>query len=268
MRSLALLLSAVLVAPSTAFAAEPVAVDIETSNLDGEGPTLEKQLGERVAGALSEEGMDVDSTTEHRRVRIRVHRNEVFGYEVDVRIQIDGDVVQPGVAPFVCDPCRVLDLYDRVEGTVPQVVAAIREHEAPPTAPIVEANEPNPVVPLEEPIGPVTHDVPRKASVIGPLGIAGAIVATAGLGGLIFGGLRLGQPDTVTRSPTEDQREIHEGVSTQGWTWFSIGVGGAVVGATMLAIDLTVLRRQRKRRLSLGPDLRPGMGGVVLRGHF
>lgn len=272
MRSLALLLSAALTVPSTVLAAEPVSVDIETSNLDRDGPTLEKQLRQRVAAALAEAGMTVDPGTTERRVRIRVHRNEVFGYEVEVGTEVDGEIIASGVEPFVCDPCRVLDLYDRVEGTIPDAVAAIRKHEAPPPAPAEAAaatpsTEPSDTDP-HEPEAPVADDEQRKARTVGALGWVGIVVGTAGIGALVFGASRINGPVAQTRSPTFDEIVINEGTTQQGWTLFGVGIAGLAVGATMVAVDLTVLRRQRERRVSVRPNVSRGMTGVVLHGRF
>lgn len=270
MRSLAVLVCAALMFPHTVLAAEPVSVEIETSNLDRDGPTLEKQLRARITEAFAEEGMTVDPQAQQRSVRIRVRRNEVMGYEVEISLQVEGDVVASGVDPFVCDPCRVLDLYDRVEGTIPQVVTAIREHEAPPPTP-AEAVVTEPAEPVSTEDGreavPVPDATPRKAKAMGAVGIVGAVVGVGGIGALVFGATRINKVE-MQRSPTEDQVVITEDSSTQGWAWFGVGIGALAVGATMVAVDLTVLRRHRERRLSVIPDLRRGTAGLVLRGRF
>lgn len=272
MRSLALLLSATLIVPSTVLAAEPVSIDIETSNLDRDGPTLEKQLRQRVAAALVEAGMTVDPGTVERRVRIRVHRNEVFGYEVEVGTEVDGEVIASGVEPFVCDPCRVLDLYDRVQGTVPAAVAAMRKHEAPAPVPAETATATAPTgtndVTPREPDAPPVDDEQGKPRTVGALGWVGIVVGAAGIGAVVFGASRINRPATQTRSPTFDELVINEGTTQQGWVGFGVGIAGLAAGATMVAVDLTVLRRQRERRVSVRPDVRRGMTGVVLHGRF
>lgn len=272
MRSLALLLSVALAVPSTVLAAEPVSVDIETSNLDRDGPTLEKQLRERVAAALFEAGMTVDPGTTERRVRIRVHRNEVFGYEVDIDAEVEGAAIASGVEPFVCDPCRVLDLYDRVERTIPDAVAAIRTHESPPPAPSEVAPATTPMPPSDaeprEQVAPPLEDEQRKARPVGALGVIGIVVGAAGFGALVFGASRINPSPIQTRSPSSDEIVINENTTPQGWAWFGVGVAGIVAGATMVAVDLTVLRRQRERRVSVRPEVRRGMTGLVVQGRF
>lgn len=272
MRSLALLLSVVLAVPSAALAAEPVSIDIETSNLDRDGPTLEKQLRERVAAALFEAGMTVESATTERHVRIRVHRNEVFGYEVEVTAEVDGAAIASGVQPFVCDPCRVLDLYARVEGTIPDAVAAIRKHENPPPAAAEAAVATAPAEPTatepQQPDTPPTDGEPRKARAVGALGLVGIVAGAASIGALVFGASRINRPATQSRNPSFDEITINEGTTQQGWAWFGVGLAGMAAGATMVAVDLTVLRRQRERRVSVRPDVRRGMTGVVLHGRF
>lgn len=273
MRSLVLLLSVALGFPSTVLAGEPVSVDIEASNMDRDGPTLEKQLRARVAAALTEAGMTVDPQATERRVRIRVHRNEVMGYEVEIGTEVEGVAIDSGVEPFVCDPCRVLDLYDRVEGTIPEAVAAIREHEAPAPTPLETPTAATPTEPASEPepretASPVTDDEPRKARVVGALGWTGIAVGAASIGTMMFGATQINRPPTQKRSPMLDEFVIKEDTTRQGWILFGVGIAGLAASATMVAVDLTVLRRQRQRRVSAGPDVGRGITGFVLHGRF
>lgn len=274
MRIRAAALSAALLAPVPAIAAEPVAVEIEPSNFEGEGPTLIENLSERLDGAFANEGMTVDPTAEQRRVHLRIHRRDVFVYDVEIGIRVGDQVVEPGVAPFVCDPCRVLDLCERVEGTVPAIVEAIREHEAPPAAELApegddveEATtaEGDDVTAGQDSIA--ARDRPR-ARALGGVGIAGAVLAVGGLGGMIGGVAMLSRDDGLAKDVEDERYRLRSSYQRPGWIWSGVGFGALAIGATMLAVDLTVLRPRRIRRISASPAVAPTFTGATMRVQF
>lgn len=79
----------------------------------------------------------------------------------------------------------------------------------------------------------------------------GAAVAVAGLGAATFGVIRLVQSDENKAHIDGNPRNLSRSKrGEQGIIWLGAGLGGVVVGATLIAVDTTVLWKKRKKRAS------------------
>ena len=114
---------------------------------------------------------------------------------------------------------------------------------------------------------PATEPGPRLRP-LGPVGSGGIVVGGAGLGVAIAGIVRMTQPDPPTSEPGKLAYITFIDTRIQGGIVLGAGLAVAAAGATMLAIDLTVLRKRSSRRLAIAPALAPTMAGLDLRIRF
>lgn len=103
---------------------------------------------------------------------------------------------------------------------------------------------------------------------LGPVGLAGLLIGTAGIGLASVGTIRLAEGRTHTVSPSDGELVVTTDLRPQGRALLGAGLGITAVGLTVLVLDLTVLRRQRARRMALVPVLGPTIIGLSFRGRF
>lgn len=106
-----------------------------------------------------------------------------------------------------------------------------------------------------------TEPTPR---VLGGVGLAGLFMGAAGVGLTSVAILRLAQGRTRTVSPDDRELAIATDFRPQGRAFLGIGLAAVVLGATALAVDLTVLRVRRTRRVALAPFIAPSATGLVV----
>jgi hypothetical protein len=78
----------------------------------------------------------------------------------------------------------------------------------------------------------------------------------------------MAQPNRSMPDPTNHELLIVTDTRIQGGIVLGAGLAVAAAGATMLAVDLTVLRKRSARRLAIAPALSPSMAGLDLRLRF
>jgi hypothetical protein len=100
------------------------------------------------------------------------------------------------------------------------------------------------------------------------VGSGGIVLGGAGLGVAIAGVVRMSQPNQSMPDPTNHEMLIVTDTRIQGGIVLGAGLAVAAAGATMLAIDLTVLRKRSARRLAVAPVLSASMAGLDLRIRF
>jgi len=247
-------------APST----REVAIDIHAEHVDGriEDP-MESQLGQRLGEALVEEGLTLGEGQSPDRVVVSMRRTDAMDYEVKVHVERDGETTDAGTMTFSCKLCRVVEVQDLVLDKVPQIVDALRAEPEPDPALAPAQPELQPKLKREP-----TVSEPPKARVIGALGITGAVGSVAGLGGAIYGGVLLARGSSSGPDSADDRFDLLERHDRPGWTWFGVGLGTAAIGAALLAVDLTVLRRHRQGQLAFHPFLKRRTTGVALHLKF
>lgn len=274
MTTSAVLLSMTLALASAAPPSDRVSVDVEASDAEGRpDPTMEEQLEGELRGALSKRGLTIDGAASERHVVVQVRKLDVINYEVAVRIELDGVVQEPGVPGFACGSCRVVELYERVLEQVPQIVEVV-------TAEVGEPAQPEPAqgsgsgTAEPEPEGaggnpPREGDPPRpRPRVIGPLGYSGIAVGAAGLVGVIYGGVLLVRGPVTSVDASDPRFVVQESYDRPGWIGFGVGLGAMAAGAVMVAVDVTVLRRKRAKRVTIRPALGPGLTGGTVQVRF
>lgn len=265
----AMVLSVALLAHAVA-PVERVAIDVEVRDGSGERePVMEQQLRDKLADAFGARDVAAVSGQDQARGRVlvEVSRVDIIDYEVAVHIELDGAVVEPGVASFSCGPCRVVQLQDQVVERVPQMVEALEEPSPPtqvddsqgPTATKVATRSPEQ--------GSEVADQPH-ARRIGVVGISGIAVAALGLGASGYG-VALAVRDVDPRPDADDdQFELRDSYARPARTWLGVGISAVVVGVSMVVVDLTVLRRQRERRVAVSPWAAPGLAGATAQVKF
>lgn len=106
---------------------------------------------------------------------------------------------------------------------------------------------------------------PRSVS---PVGTSGIVLGAAGLGLAVTGIIRMVEPETRTIAPHNDELILIINTGRQGRALLGAGLGVAAVGAAMLVVDLTVLRKRRERRFTAAPVLGSSAAGMRLRVRF
>lgn len=112
---------------------------------------------------------------------------------------------------------------------------------------------------------PAAEPAPRTLS---PVGLAGILVGSAGVGLASAGLLRLTQGERRTVSYDDREMIVATDPRPQGRAFLGAGLGVMAVGLTALALDLTVLRSGRARRMVLVPLLGPTTAGLSVHGKF
>ena len=123
------------------------------------------------------------------------------------------------------------------------------------------------LAPAAPPASSPTEPRPRPRP-LGPVGAGGIVLGGAGLGVAIAGIVRMTQPDVPLSEPGDREYITFTDTRIQGSIVLGAGLAFAAVGATMLAVDLTVLRKRAARRLAVAPALSPSMAGLDLRIRF
>lgn len=103
---------------------------------------------------------------------------------------------------------------------------------------------------------------------LGGFGLAGIFAGAAGVGLASVGAVRLAQGRTRVVSPADRELTVATDFRPQGRVFMGVGLAAVVLGATVLAVDLTVLRARRARRVALAPFVGPYATGLVVRLRF
>lgn len=222
---------------------------------------LEQQHGvaTAAAGAASSEGAGLPV--------IRVSLSWIEYVESIYRVEIS--TIRPGEEPQVLESFEC-ECYDKelTAAIVERLPAALEQLEGEaPSEPVAATSEPVPEdVEPSQASEPTVNETDGAA--LGGLGIAGIVAAAAGVGMTGFGISRLmvGETDMVD-SGDEELGRIRD-LRPSGRAWLGAGLGTLAVGAAMLTIDLTLMKRRRDRAMSVVPSADPRWAGVVWSGRF
>lgn len=163
-----------------------------------------------------------------------------------------------------------------VAAVLPSVTDSPFERLPPPPAATDRIAErpsvaPPPAGPREEPAPSPTPTAigsrPRIVRWVGPLGIPGLAVGAAGLGGVVAGVVLINKGTTV--GPDADRSSIViTDYGKPGWFLYGAGMAATAIGAIALAIDVTVGRERRLRRVTVRPQVDHTHAGLQLRCRF
>lgn len=260
----------------------PVAVERVVLHVD-HGPLLERQK----AAAAEKSGFFVkDDATRALRERHHVdvvedanapsilvelawkdYENSVYRISVSTRRPKEAPVL---VEAFEATCINNTKLVEAVLARLPEALEQLAQPQGPAD---LEVGEPERKPEASEPAvqpepDPVVSDTEGKVAPLGAVGIVGIVAGVGGLGMAGFGISRLAKGETRMTDPDREQLGIASDVRPQGRAWLGVGVGVAAVGATMLVIDLTVLRKRRARSVAVVPALGRGTAGIDVRGRF
>ncbi len=215
---------------------EPLRIAVDTSTLaEADRERIAKVILAGVREQVEAEGIDVvdDGTATTLRVRIEYLDPDDLEYAVYYDIQRGGEIV--GDVPWVaCTFCVDAKLLRSVTDGLPKALERIAELAEP-----IGVDEPEPT---DE---PVDEPNPDRVAVIGPLGIAGAVLAGSGLALTIAGAIELPRGTEVTES---DGLVVRAREHRQtGQVLLGTGAGVLVVGVVMLAVDLGLRAKKRKQ---------------------
>lgn len=268
-------------APKPAYA--DTRVEVDASKLEGGGSTMEKSVAslsrnevrEAVAKSLGKHLSVVDEGGQavvHVELLWRDYETSYYGVRIEVRRDGEAELV-------AVDECKLCDeekLAAKVAARVPEVLPFLEQKAEPAVAePEPEASEPGATPePRGEPVDSAPTDRLEddvKPRPLGALGITGIVVGAGGLAGVVYGSVLLSRP-TTTRVDGEGERfVVEESYTRPGGIWLGVGLGVTVVGAAMVAVDRTVLRKRREsqsQRLTVRPAVGPALTGATLHIRF
>lgn len=220
----------------------PIEVSIDTSTLEPEpGERLEQALDDEITAALREQGLEVVSRSEQTRLEARVEMLDVElrEYAISLELVLEGkrEVLIKALACAACSEALV------IKQTLALLPAAVRRIEAQPVSGL----------------DPEAPQPPGRR--LGAMGIAGIASLSGGIGGVIAGAV------LVQHSPKFSTSR--QGGQAQGAALVSVGVTGVLLGVTALAIDLTVLNRERRGRgVNVHIDASPTSAALWVTGSF
>lgn len=271
-------------AASSSSASEPaVTVDRVALEVD-HGPLLQQQkaaaaeksgffVRDDAARALRERHhVEVveDTTAPTILVKLAWRDYENSVYRIEVFTRRPGEALER-VEAFEATCINNSKLVEAVLGKLPAALEQLAKPRQLAAEPEAGEPEPDPEVsePAEQrtPAAPV-NDTKNEAAPLGAVGIVGIVAGVGGLGMVGFGISRLVKGETRMIDSDREQRGVISDARPQGRAWLGAGVGVAAVGATMLVLDLTVLRKRRARTVALVPVFGLGTAGFDVRGRF
>ena len=180
----------------------------------------------------------------------------VGDYATHVEVQIDGEVVGDKLTP--CMRRGEAELVGCALSGLPEIMHLIpQEEEVAPADPEPQTQpEPQPQATDKPPLAP-----------LGPVGVAGVVVAAVGLGLGVAGGIDLARGNVdEPEDLTQVRRENHDarGVAFVAGGAVALLVGGALIGVGVVKTK----KKQRKRTTRMQFDATPNYAGLRFSGRF
>jgi hypothetical protein len=180
----------------------------------------------------------------------------VIDYGVRIEVRVDGERAGDKVVP--CAEKGEAELVDCAVDGIPAILTHVPTEELPP--------EPSPPPPSESDTSPQPHA--ERVPPIRGWGIAGIVLAAGGVATTIAGAVYLARGE-VTEHPNLIGRNEVTDYRVPGRALLGAGLSVLVVGTVMIAADVAVQAKKRKRttaRIEL--DAGPGFAGARLRARF
>lgn len=261
---IALALAGVLATASPARAGEPLRLIVDTSKLaESDRERLRSSIHDSVAAAIIESGHEVvdDGAATTLRVRVEYLDAEDLEYAIYYDVQRDAELAE--VPWLACVGCVDAKLLRTIGEGLPKALERVDEL----AAASADTEGDTSGEPSDDP------PPPRVATIrpIGPLGIAGSVVAAGGLATLIAGGIELPKGEEPTDFDGRDIEYLDH--AKTGRVLLATGASVLVVGVALLATDLALRAKQRRSastrsaRVPL-PLLAPSFVGLGLHGRF
>lgn len=241
----------------------PVAVEAQFKGVDqARVDRVEPELRQRVIETLEIRGVESDEASN---IVVVVHvldiaedeqaDKAVSDYGTSIEVQIDGEKVGEKITP--CMQKGEAQLVGCALSSLPDVMHLLPQDE------VEEPSEVDPDPPGET---PAKEDKVALAP-LGPLGVAGVVVAAAGVGLGVAGGLDLARGDV------EESEDLEQG-SRENYRPRGVGfvVAGGVavaVGVALIAIGVTrTKKKQRERAARVQINASPNFAGLRVSGRF
>lgn len=181
-------------------------------------------------------------------------------YEVAIHTTRPGD--EPKLLErFECE-CTDTELSNAVLERVPAALQQLAEEPPGPQTP----NPPDESNPSET-TQPPPDDTTPKPRALGPVGGLGILATIGGVALASVGVVQFTKGESTEPDADEQQTE-RANYRPAGGAWLGAGIATTVVGVTMLAVDLTVLKKRRQRAVSWTPTVSPRHVGLSVAGRF
>lgn len=241
----------------------PVAVEAKFKGVDqARVDRVEPELRQRARETLENRGVGADETSNIVVVVqvLDIAEDEqadkaVSDYGTSIEVQIDGEKVGEKITP--CMQKGEAQLVGCALSGLPELMHLFPQDE------VEEPSE----VEADPPQETSKDDGKVALAPLGPLGVAGVVVAAAGVGLGVAGGIDLARGEVeesegLERGRREDYRPRGVGVAVAG--------GAAVaVGVVLIAIGVTrTKKKQRERAARVQIDANPNFAGLRLSGRF
>jgi hypothetical protein len=263
----ALALVGVLATARPAHAGEPLRLIVDTSKLaESDRERLRSSIHDSVSAAIVEAGHEVVDDGAATTLRVRVEYLDAEDLEYAIYYDVQRDAALAEVPWLACVGCVDAKLLRTIGEGLPKALARVDELAAASTdMGEGEGDEGTGGEPVDDPpTGP-------RVAPIGPLGLAGSVVAAGGLATLIAGGIQLPKGEVVTDF---DGRDVeYRDYAREGRVLLATGASVLVVGVALLATDLALRAKQRRdanprsARVPV-PVLAPSFVGLALHGRF
>lgn len=249
-----------------AFAGEPVRLIVDTSKLaESDRERLRSSIHESVGDSIAEAGYEVVDDGAATTLRVRVEYLDAEDLEYAIYYDVQRDAVLADVPWVACVGCVDAKLLRTIGEGLPKALARVDElASAASEEGESESGEGGGTT------GDPSEDPPPRPQVakIGPLGIAGSIVAAGGLATLIAGAIELPKGEELGRLDGHTLEYLDHGKT--GRVLLGTGASVLVVGVALLATDLALRSKQRSTKSARVPVpvLAPSFVGLALHGRF
>lgn len=247
-----------------------LALSVDTSALGDQGVGIDKIVIDKLRPHFEAAGFELaDDAALALQVRLEPLREGKFDY--GLRFEFLGDEgPEPAIEWVACMTCIDSKLLGLVDEKAPALIEAVERRLAGlEAASSTTTSEDTTSDTTDDPTEGGEDEGPTEVPPpIGPMGIVGVVGLAAGVGLSIGGGVELGRGQVDTTDPASlfgtstDHRPL-------GRALLGAGIGVAVVGVALLATDLAIRAKKRKKAsFAVTPALGRGYAGLGLAGRF